>query len=90
MSTLISLVSDVEEAVASGDLVRRTEALRRVTRLFVDHAAQLRGEHVTVFDEVILRLARDLEFRARVELAHQFCALDNAPPGVADRGPVAR
>ena len=82
MSMLISLVSDVEEAVASGDLVRRTEALRRVTRLFVEHAAHLRGEHVSVFDAVILRLSRDLEFRARVELSRQFCELANAPPGV--------
>lgn len=82
MSTLISVVGDVEDAVSSGDVSRRTEALRRVTRLFIDQAPQLGDDHVSVFDAVILRLARNLEFRVRVELSRQFADLANAPPGV--------
>jgi uncharacterized protein (DUF2336 family) len=82
MSTLVSLVGDVEDAVASGDARRRTEALRRITSLFLQQAPHLKDAHVAVFDEVILRLARDLEFRARLELAEQLADIGNAPVGV--------
>jgi uncharacterized protein (DUF2336 family) len=50
-----------------------------MTSLFVEQAPNLREAHVTVFDEVILRLARDLEFRARVELSERLADIANAP-----------
>jgi uncharacterized protein (DUF2336 family) len=79
MSTLISFVSEVEEAVASGDSSRRMQSLRKMTDLFVEQAPKLNDEHVSVFDEVILRLARDMEFRARVELSDRLADVENAP-----------
>ena len=36
-------------------------------------------DHVSVFDEVISRLAGEIEFRARVELAERLADIDNAP-----------
>jgi uncharacterized protein (DUF2336 family) len=82
MDPLASIAGDIESAIASGDAARRTEALRRMTSLFVEQAAHLKAMHVTVFDEVILRLARDIEFRARVELAERLADIANAPPRV--------
>jgi uncharacterized protein (DUF2336 family) len=79
MSNWGSFVGEVEDAVASGDPIRRVDTLRRMTSLFVEQAPNLKEAHVTVFDEVILRLARDLEFRARVELSERLADIGNAP-----------
>jgi uncharacterized protein (DUF2336 family) len=79
MSNWGSFVGEVEDAVASGDPIKRVDTLRRMTSLFVDQAPNLKEAHVTVFDEVILRLARDLEFKARVELSERLAAIHNAP-----------
>ena len=79
MSNWGSFVGEVEDAVASGDPIKRVDTLRRMTSLFVEQAPNLKEAHVTVFDEVILRLARDLEFRARVELSERLADIGNAP-----------
>jgi uncharacterized protein (DUF2336 family) len=82
MSNWGSFVGEVEEAVAGGDPIKRVDTLRRMTSLFVEQAPNLKEAHVTVFDEVILRLARDLEFRARVELSERLADIGNAPTKV--------
>lgn len=79
MSDMVSFVNEVEEAIASKDPTRRVDTLRRLTGLFVDQESQLNEDHVEVFDEVILRLSRDLEQRARVELSEKFSDLAKAP-----------
>ncbi len=79
MDPLASIAGEIEDAVGSGDPARRTDALRRMTTLFVEQAPHLKAMHVTVFDEVILRLARDIEFRARVELSDRLADVPNAP-----------
>jgi uncharacterized protein (DUF2336 family) len=76
---MISFVAEVEEAIASKDSTRRVDTLRRLTSLFVDQEPQLNDGHVEVFDEVILRLSRDLEQKARLELSEKFSDLARAP-----------
>lgn len=82
MEPLASIASEIEDAFAGADPRRRTDALRRMTNLFLEQAPHLKAIHVTVFDEVILRLARDIEFRARVQLSERLAAVPNAPPKV--------
>ena len=79
MSSMVSFVAEVEEAIASKDPSRRVGTLRRLTTLFVDQEPSLAEGHVEVFDEVILRLSRDLEQRARMELSEAFGGLAKAP-----------
>lgn len=79
MSALVSFVNEVEDAIASDDPIRRVDTLRRLTALFVSQAPHLNESHVEIFDEVILRLARDIEFRARVELAERLGDQPKAP-----------
>jgi uncharacterized protein (DUF2336 family) len=76
---MISFVAEVEEAIASKDPTRRVDTLRRLTSLFVDQEPHLNDGHVEVFDEVILRLSRDMEQKARLELSEQFSDLSRAP-----------
>jgi uncharacterized protein (DUF2336 family) len=84
MTMPASLAGEVDEAVSGGDPARRLDVLRRITALFVEQAPCLKDAHVEVFDEVILRLARNLEFRARVSLADQMAAIENAPTRVVN------
>jgi uncharacterized protein (DUF2336 family) len=77
--SLVAFINEVEDAVGSEDPIRRLETLRAVTTLFVSQAPCLNESHVGVFDEVILRLSRDVERRARAELAERLADISNAP-----------
>jgi uncharacterized protein (DUF2336 family) len=79
MQPFQSLVRDVEQSMASGEDSRRVETLRRLTTLFIEQSPNLGEDHVGVFDEVISRLAGQIEFRARVELAERLADIENAP-----------
>jgi len=79
MTSMASFVNEVEEAIASKDSSRRVDTLRRLSGLFVDQEPALNEGHVEIFDEVILRLSRDLEQRARIELSEKFSDLTKAP-----------
>lgn len=79
MSTQVSFMNEVEDAIASEDPIRRVRTLQRLTALFIEQALHLNEDHIEIFDEVILRLAQDLEFRARLELAERLAELPQAP-----------
>lgn len=79
MTTQVSFMNEVEEAVASEDPIRRVRTLQRLTALFIEQALHLNEEHIEIFDEVILRLSQDLEFRARLELTERLSEVPQAP-----------
>ena len=85
MGTLVSVVAEVEGAIASGDHARRVGMLRRMTSLFTAEAARLDESQVAAFDEVILRLSRDIETRARADLSERLADVANAPRKVVRR-----
>jgi uncharacterized protein (DUF2336 family) len=76
-----SLIVELENAIERGSQHRSAETLRRVTDLFVRRADELSEGHVELFDDVILRLAREIETKARAELARRLAPVDNAPRG---------
>lgn len=80
MNAAISLLSRVDDAIASGSLGRRNEMLRHVTDLFVIGAPQCTDEDVVVFDSVFTRLAAEIETKARAILASRLAPISNAPP----------
>jgi uncharacterized protein (DUF2336 family) len=79
MLSRASLIEDLETAIASGSDQKRVDTLRRVTDLFAYGAERLSEEHVAVFDDVIGRLAADIETKARAELSRRLAPIDNAP-----------
>jgi uncharacterized protein (DUF2336 family) len=79
MGLLQSFIEDVETAMESGDANQRTDVLRKVADMFVSDAPKFSEAHVGVFDEVIMRLSQELEFKARVDLAEKFAGVSNAP-----------
>lgn len=79
MPALLSVIAEIDDVVSSADARRRTALLRKITNLFLEKAPELDEERVGAFDEVILRLARTLEFRARIELSERLADHAMAP-----------
>ena len=80
-----SLMRELETALASGSVQRRTDMLHRVTDLFIGHAAQLSEGQTTLFDDVMTRLVGHLETRTLAELSARLAPVANAPAGVIRR-----
>jgi uncharacterized protein (DUF2336 family) len=80
-----SLIAELEDAMASRSDGKRTETLRKVTDLFVGNAPHYNEEQVSLFDNVIGRLAEDTDVSAKVELAERLACIDNAPMNTVHR-----
>ena len=74
-----AFLQELEQAVSHGSSARRVEMLRQVTDLFVTTAESCSAEQLELFDDVIGRLARDIEVGARVELARRMALAQQAP-----------
>jgi uncharacterized protein (DUF2336 family) len=74
------LIDELEDALASGDQQRWTTALERVTDLFIAGSGNYSQTQIGVFDDVLVRLAEEIEVTARARLAHRLAAISNAPP----------
>jgi hypothetical protein len=85
MSDRVSLISELEDAIARGSSTKSAETLRRVTDLFTGNADRLNEEHVELFDDIILRLVGEIEMKARAELSRRLAPIDNAPTGTVVR-----
>ena len=82
MLTAPSLIDELEDTMRQGSAAQRADMLQRVTDLFLQHAPSCGEEQVALFDEVMLRLAKRIEQRARVELSERLAPLGNAPSQV--------
>lgn len=79
MAAAGSVFDEIDEIVASADKRRRIAMLRQVTNLFADKASVLDENLIAAFDEVLLRLARDLDSRVRHALSERFADIPMAP-----------
>jgi len=80
MSADLKFIREVECAVANGSVGRRAEILERVTDLFIAGATQLSDDEIALFDDVITRLAVEIEISARALLSVRLAPIPNAPP----------
>ena len=79
MNAYGSLIGELEHAIASGTVERRVASLWHITDLFITGASQYSDEQVAVFDDVIGRLAAQIEATARAKLARLLAPIANAP-----------
>ena len=77
-----SPVDELLGAVETGDLKQRLRVLQRVTDLFVAGSRSYSSYQIALFDDVLQRLAADIEVQARARLARQMAEVTNAPPGL--------
>jgi len=80
MTAAVTFLHEVEAAATSCSGRQRTEMLQRVTDLFIVGAAQYSDDQIALFDDVIARLALEIELSARALLAARLAPIPNAPP----------
>jgi uncharacterized protein (DUF2336 family) len=82
VSARATLLQELETSLRDGSPNQRITTLRRVTDLFIRGAEQYDDEQVRLFDDVIGRLAAEIEKTALVELANRLAPIPSAPRGV--------
>ena len=75
-------ISEIDAAVAHVAPERRAQMLGQVTDLFVLHASTFSDDEIELFDDVIGRLAAEIETEARILLAQRLASVPNAPRNV--------
>ncbi len=76
------LLNQVEDAMASGSATRRGKIMRHVTDLFIVGSAQCTDAEIELFDDILTRLAAEIEISARALLAERLAPIKNAPPRI--------
>jgi uncharacterized protein (DUF2336 family) len=79
MTFSTSLITELDDAIKTGQPERRLETLRRVTGLFVEESIRLNEQQIGVFDEVLVHLIQRIESKALVQLSKDLAPLDKAP-----------
>lgn len=82
MNAQLSIIRELEDSIRRGSSDQRITTLRRVADLFISRADSLDEEQVGLFDDVIGRLAAEIEKTARAELARRLAPIPNSPLGV--------
>jgi uncharacterized protein (DUF2336 family) len=74
-----SLFDELDTALRRGSPERRVSILQRVTDLFLYDANRLNEKHVSVFDDVLCHLIREIETKALVGISSRLAPIHNAP-----------
>jgi uncharacterized protein (DUF2336 family) len=82
MTATPKLLNEVEDAMASGSATRRGKIVRHITDLFIVGSAQCTEQEIALFDDVLTRLAVEIEVSARALLAVRLAPVENAPPRI--------
>ncbi len=82
MGAALSLVPELQEVMQHGSRRKRVETLQRLTTLFLSGASNYSDAHVDVFDDVFGLLIKEIEGKARAELANRLAPVGNAPLNV--------
>ncbi len=75
-------VKDIDAALERAPSGRRAKMLDQVTTLFIERADIYSEEEIGFFDDVIARLAAEIETEARILLAERLARVPRAPSGV--------
>src|SRR5262245_16236836 len=84
--TNLSIVEEVESAVAAGSPDKCLDTMRRVTALFSASAGNLSDEQIGLFGDVLDRLINTIELRSLAEMAARIALAELS----AQLAPVAR
>ena len=73
-----SVIDELEEALSSRGIGFRADTLRRVTDLFLS-GPDYSEQEVALFDDVMVRLAEEMQTSVRAALSERLAAMPNAP-----------
>jgi uncharacterized protein (DUF2336 family) len=79
MAVFAALIPELEGVIQRGTPARRAQMIERITSLFLDGASGFNEDQVGLFDNVLSRLATEIEAPARAELSQRLAPVNNAP-----------
>jgi uncharacterized protein (DUF2336 family) len=82
MTAELALIREVENSIAAASASRRSEMLHKVIDLFCAASDEFIYEDLSIFDDVLIRLAADIELAARALLAKRLAPIRQAPARV--------
>jgi uncharacterized protein (DUF2336 family) len=82
MTAELAFIKEIETAIAGASVDRRGEMVRKITDLFLSKADEISADDLSVFDDVITRLAAEIEQHARLLLGRRLAPVRNAPPQI--------
>jgi uncharacterized protein (DUF2336 family) len=85
MSEHNSLLDEIEASITCGNVRHRLKVLQRVTDLFLAGSRRFSGREIEVFDDVLTRLAVEIETKALARLSRSMAKLPDAPPKLVRR-----
>src|SRR5258707_8545995 len=84
MSDTSSSIQNIDAAIAHAPTGRRAKMLEQLTDLFLARASHCSDEEIALFDDVITRLAAEIEVKARILLSERLAPVANAPPAIVE------
>jgi uncharacterized protein (DUF2336 family) len=82
MNTQENLIDQLESVLATKDLSKRADVLRRVTDLFIHGSGKFSDDQIELFDEVMSKLVATIETAARATFGSRLAKVSDAPGGV--------
>jgi uncharacterized protein (DUF2336 family) len=82
MTAPMSLLEELESALAVGTAERRLQTLWRVTDLFLASTGRYSDDQIGLFDDVLTKLTAAIEAKSRAKLASRLASVAHAPPNV--------
>ncbi len=82
MTSSVSLIAELDLAVQAASPQKRMAALKGVTDIFVSAADRFTEAQVSVFDDVLRHLMKDVQTKALIELSRRIAPIANVPIGV--------
>lgn len=79
MTAPLALIDELEQSMAHCSMQRRAEMLSEITSLYIRGADRFAENAIDLFDDIITRLAAEIEVSVRAMLAHRLAPLANAP-----------
>jgi uncharacterized protein (DUF2336 family) len=78
----LEVIDELISTAATGTVKDRRRIVERVADLFVAGSRSYSHEQIALFDDVLQRLAAEIEVKTRAKLAQQLAKVKNAPPKV--------
>ena len=79
MTTPITVITELERAIANGSSQQRAKMLMQIADLFVGNSPRFTDDEISLFDDIITRLAKQIEISVRSLLAQRLAPIANAP-----------
>ena len=79
MTAHITVISELEHAIANGSPQQRAAMLMQIADLFVGNSPRYTDQEIDLFDDIITRLATEIEISVRAQLAQRLAPIAKAP-----------